>query len=523
MRPLLTAEEMRTLDAHTIQVVGVPGPVLMETAGRGVFFHLWRQFEERASAGPTAVVCGKGNNGGDGFVVARCLAGLGCDATALLLGNRDDVKGDAALQLAAYLAAGGALVEVGQGNRTAAERALAEAGLIVDAVLGTGLSEDVRGLPAEAIGWINASSAPVVAVDIPSGVSSDTGRVCGAAVRPALTVTFGLAKRGHYLYPGAALTGQLEVVDIGIPRSAIDTVSPGLLLLEPGDFEGLLTRAPDAHKGDFGHVFVFGGSAGKEGAAGLAGWAALRAGAGLCTVAWPSGVHPAGAARLPLELMTEPLPEPGSCQLEWSEAIWDAAERAQRRADALVIGPGMGAGEGTRGFLSRLLASNGPPMVVDADALNALAEWPELWRPGLRGAVLTPHPGEAARLLGVATGQVQEDRVAALRQLAERFEAQVILKGAHTLVAGPGTPVYLVPRGNPGMATAGSGDVLSGVVGALLARGLSPSDAARLGAYVHALSGDLAAEGAGQEGLTASDLLTSLPKAMRALAAGDHR
>lgn len=515
MFPLLTAQEMRALDAHTIRVIGLPGPVLMENAGREVVRHLWDAYGDRLRSGPTAVLCGKGNNGGDGFVVARYLACRGCDVQALLLGSRGEVGGDAAVHLGAYLAAGGGLLEVGPTNRTDAQRWVEEAVLIVDAVLGTGLTDEVKGLAAEAIGWINRSSAPVVSVDIPSGVSSDSGHVCGAAVRADSTVTFAFPKRGHYLHPGASLRGRLKVVDIGIPPSALAEVVPGLLALSPEDFCGLLVRPEDSHKGTFGHVLVFGGSAGKEGAAGLAGWAALACGAGLSTVAWPAGVHTSGAARLPLEVMTEPLPEAGSVERGWSEALLESASRAQTRADALVIGPGMGSGEGVGAFLRGLLGAEGPPFVLDADALNAVAQWPDLWRKGRRKALLTPHPGEAARLLGVATARVQEDRVGAVEELSRRFGAAVVLKGAHTLVCGEGGPACLVPKGNPGMATAGSGDVLSGAAAAFLARGLDPLAAGRLATYAHALAGDLAAEEIGPEGLTAGDVLRALPKALK--------
>ncbi|MBI5442094.1 MAG: NAD(P)H-hydrate dehydratase, partial [Deltaproteobacteria bacterium] len=390
----------------------------------------------------------------------------------------------------------------------------------VDAVLGTGLSEVVRGLPARAIAWMNGGAAPVVSVDLPSGVSSDTGRICGAAVEAELTVTFGYPKRGHYLFPGAALAGGLEGVDIGIPPTLAAALAPGLCLVERADCSGLLTRPLDSHKGTFGHVLVLGGSTGKEGAAGLAATAALRAGAGLVTLASPAGLRPSLAARLPLELMTVALTAGEGDELSWGEELWPAAAEAAGRSQALVVGPGMGADEGTLGFLRRLLASETVPLVLDADALNALAARPELWPAGRGEAVLTPHPGEAARMLGVGTRWVQEDRVGAATSLAERFGCAVVLKGAHTLVAAPGTPAYLIPAGNPGMATAGSGDVLSGVVGALLARGLAALEAARLGSYVHALAGDLAGTELGWEGMVAGDLLLRLAPALRLLGGG---
>jgi len=515
--PVLTAQEMRAVDAHTISRVGVPGTVLMENAGRAVFERIAERYGDRLRGGPVCVVCGKGNNGGDGFVVARYLANRGCRVTAYLLGRREEVTGDAAVHLQACLGSQGRIVEVGEGNRSEAEEAVRRSALAVDAVLGTGLVSEVRGLAAAAIGWLSSASAPVISVDIPSGVSSDSGQVCGDAVRADSTVTFAYPKRGHFLHPGAALAGHLEIADIGIPPSALREIRVGLFCLEDRDFRGKLPRPPDGHKGTFGHLFVFGGGIGKTGAPGLAAWAALRSGVGLATVAWPAGLG--GDSRLPLEVMTEPLPgaEPGGAG--WDRNTWEAAAGLLERAAALAVGPGMGTGPGAFRFLEGLLRAPGPPAVLDADGLNLVSERPELWQTRRRTVVLTPHPGEAARLLGKSPADVQADRLGAIRELVGWYGCPVILKGAGTLVAEPGSEVFLVPKGNPGMATAGSGDVLSGVVGALLARGLTPLDACRLGAYTHALAGDLAARRAGADGLVASDISENLPQALKLLAA----
>ncbi|GAB4251096.1 NAD(P)H-hydrate dehydratase [Deferrisoma sp.] len=503
MLELLTAEEMKALDAWTIQEVGVPGPVLMETAGRGVVRALLDRFAAEAGRGPVVVVCGRGNNGGDGFVVARCLKNYGLDAVAVLLGSRDRVGGDAAVHLGAFLGSGGCLVEVTEGCEAEAAARVRGAALVVDAVLGTGLRAEVQGLAARAIGWMNEAPAPVVSVDIPSGVDSDTGAVRGAAVRADLTVTFAWPKRGHFLFPGAGLRGELAVVDIGIPRSGVGRVGPEVALIDPEDLAGLVCRPPDAHKGTLGHVWVVGGSRGKTGAPGLAAVGALRAGAGLATVASPGGLGI--EARLPLEVMTHPVDEGP----DWPAGAWETL--AGEPADAWVVGPGLGTGENAGRLVGALLERAESPCVVDADALNLLAAagTPRLGP----DRVLTPHPGEAARLLGRSTAEVQADRVGAAKALVERTGAVVVLKGAGTLVAAPGERVWLVAAGNPGMATAGTGDVLAGVIGALLARGLAPSDAARLGAWVHAAAGDAAAA-AGVEGRMAGDLLARLPEAM---------
>ncbi len=509
MIPLLTSAEMGELDARTIQKAGVPGPVLMETAGRGVFRALWNRFSRQARAG-AVVVCGRGNNGGDGFVVARCLLNRGVGVRTFLLGSRDRVSPDAGVHLDAYLGSGGALTEVG-GDGADLAAAVSGASLVVDAILGTGLRSDVRGLAARAIEAVNRAEGTVVSVDVPSGVDADTGRVCGRAVRADLTVTFAWPKRGHFLFPGAALRGDLVVVDIGIPPGFLSPGENTLRLLEGADLAGLIIRPAAAHKGTLGHVWVAGGSPGKTGAPGLAAVGALRAGAGLVTVAHPGGLPV--AARLPLEVMTAPLgPESG-----WAAAAWEALPPEAARAGAWVVGPGMGTSEGARAFLGKLLEQPAP-VVLDADALNLLAANPEgLWN-GAGPRILTPHPGEAGRLLGIPTPEVQADRVGAVRELARRFGCAVILKGAGTLVTAPGEPVWLVPVGNPGMATAGTGDVLAGVVGAFLARGMRAVDAALAGAWVHGVSGDLTAARRGAEGMTAGDLVGALPDAMKRLA-----
>lgn len=513
MIPILTADEIRALDVYTIQTAGVPGPVLMENAGRAVFEALMARYGDEARSGPTAVLCGRGNNGGDGFVVARYLLNRGCAATAYLLGRREEVKGDAAVHLGAYVGSGGNLVQVTGSDEAREAVAAGEAAVVVDAVLGTGLKDDVQGLAAAAIDWMKQARRPVVSVDIPSGVSSDSGRICGDAVQADLTVTFAYPKRGHYLYPGAALVGRLEVAEIGIPTAALGRIQPGVYCLEEEDFRGLLRRAADSHKGTFGHVFVLGGGVGKTGAPGLAARAALRSGAGLATVSWPAGLK--GESRLPLEVMTEPLSGGEPNAAGWEAETWEAAAPRLSGASALVVGPGMGTSVGAGRFLERMFSTPGAPAVLDADALNLVAEQPSLWSGRKRSAVLTPHPGEAGRLLGSSVREVQSDRVGAVSELARRFGCAVVLKGAGTLVSEPGSGVFLIPRGNPGMATAGSGDVLSGVIGALLARGLSTLEAVRLGAYVHAVAGDLAAERLGVEGVIASDIVESLPHAFR--------
>jgi len=524
--PLLTAEEMQSLDAHAIKDIGIPGPVLMETAGRGVFNRMMFHFSEKIEEGTAAIVCGKGNNGGDGFVIARCLLNKGFRPTVLLLGAKNDVKGDAAVHLNAYVNSGGKIVEVSAGATEEAKSEIKRACVIVDAILGTGLKDDARGLAAEAIGWINSSRKPgarVVSVDIPSGASSDTGRICGAAVRADLTVTFAYKKRGHRLHPAAELAGRIDVTDIGIPPSALELINPGLLELEEADFKDLPSRPSDSHKKTFGHVYVLGGSQGMAGAPGLAALAALRSGAGLATVAWPLG--PAAEARLPLEIMTARLGASGStkCEGVWDENLLETASSAVEKADAIAIGPGMGVSQGAAAFLKGFLEMEGAPVVIDADALNLIAKHEDVWTGNKRTAIMTPHPGEAARLLKTTTAEIQKDRVYAAESLARRFGCSIILKGAGTLIASPGEATALVPLGNPGMATAGTGDVLTGVLAAFMARGMSVLAASRLAAYTHAMAGDFAADDKGMDGLTASDVIDALPEAVDRIKSISHR
>lgn len=517
MIPLFDAARMRRLDRHAIEVVGLPGAVLMETAGRGAVFHLLEAYGEAARSGVCVVVCGTGNNGGDGFVAARSLLGAGCAVEALLVGRREAVAGDAALHLDAFVASGGSLTQAVGAPAGAAKKILDSAVLLVDALFGTGLSRPVTGAAAAWIEAMNGRGVPVVALDIPSGVSADTGAVLGAAARASLTVTFGQRKKGLYLHPGASRAGRVEVVDIGIPRDAAAREAPDLFLLEEKDFAGIFRRPVEAHKGFFGHVALLAGGRGKMGAASLAATAALRAGAGLVTAAFPSGLL--AEARFMPEIMTQALPGEGPEGLEWCPASIDAAAALLSGADAVVAGPGMGLSASAQLAFFRLLGVKGlPPLVLDADALTLLSR-AEGKKPRLDPrTVLTPHPGEAARLLGGTAAAVQEDRPAAAAALAKKFGCVVALKGAGTLIAAPGEPLRLVSAGNPGMATAGSGDVLSGVAGAFAARGLPSGLAADAAVYAHAVAGDRAALEVGQESLIASDILHALPHALRPLA-----
>jgi NAD(P)H-hydrate epimerase len=495
---------MGRLDRYAIEEIGLPGAVLMETAGRAVAREAVTRLGKLPADGAVSILCGRGNNGGDGFVAARGLSNRGYPVRVYLAGEMDKVKGDAALHMNAFLRSGGLITEAAS---PPSQNPFAGSSLIIDALLGTGLEGEVRGGIAEWIRSVNSSGLPVVSADIPSGVSSDTGRALGVAVKASLTVTFGYYKKGHFLGEGAAHAGEVVLADIGIPPGSASRENPDLFLLSRSDLRGFFSRPSSSHKGDYGHLLILAGSTGKMGAAALASLAALRSGAGLVTAAYPSGA--AEEARFPLEAMTAPVGKGG----EWSESAAEGLLGLLRNSDALVIGPGMGTGTGPAGFLDKLFSlGNLPPCLIDADALNLLSSNPGLWDKRPQETMLTPHPGEAGRLLGLTAAQIQEDRSGALLGLVEKFSSAVILKGASTLVGAPGEVPRVVPTGNPGMATAGSGDVLSGIAGAFLARGLSPLRAAEAGAYIHGSAGDAASRLVGREALIASDITEALPQ-----------
>jgi NAD(P)H-hydrate epimerase len=513
--PVLTAGEMRRADSHTIEHVGLPGVVLMENAGAAVARLVAERFPH---ARDVVVLCGRGMNGGDGFVVTRR---LGARAEALLLGRRDEVAGDARTHLEACERSCGRVTPVPDAEawRAVAGR-VAQADLVVDAVLGTGLRAAPSGVAALAVAAIRGrveGGRPVVAVDLPSGISADSGSLDWPAARASCTVTFAAPKRGHVLPPACDHVGELVIADIGIPPASIEAARPTLFLLEDGDAASAFPlRGRGAHKGDFGHVLVVAGSIGKTGAAVLAASGALRSGAGLLTVATPAPCLPLVASARP-ELMSEPLAVTGSGGLD-PEGLPRLVALARER-DAVVLGPGLGQDEATRELVRAFVGACPVPLVIDADGLNALAPLGPLLLQSLRreaSTILTPHPGEMGRLVGRSSAEVQQDRPGAATRLARDADAIVVLKGERTLVAEPAGRAAIVPCGNPGMATGGTGDVLAGVAGSLLARH-GALLAATAAAYVHARAGDLAAERWGEEGMTAGDLAEALPAAIESI------
>ena len=523
MKPVLTAAEMREADRRTIEEVGLPGAVLMENAGTAVA----RLIRERFPAARWPVIlCGRGNNGGDGFVVARRLLDLA--PATLLVGTRAEVRADALLHMGAYERSGGTVAEVADAAAWAALRPEVErADLIVDALLGTGLRQQPEGLVAQVIADVAAQhermGTPVVAVDIPSGLPSDAGEVAWRTIVATLTVTFAAHKYGHVLPPASDRVGEVVVAEIGIPEALIRAAQPTLWLLERADAARAWPPRPaGAHKGTFGHVLVVAGSVGKSGAAVLSALGALRAGAGLVTVATCQGALPL-VAQGRNELMTEPLA--GDRFVEAGAAARALALAGSR--DAVVLGPGLGQEPATREFVREVVRKCPVPLVLDADGLNALSGSPREASAleALRRetpTVVTPHPGEMSRLAGVGTDQVQRRRLETARAFAVEKGAVVVLKGQRTIVADPAGRAAVNPTGNPGLATGGTGDVLSGMIGALLARGCDGWTAATAGVFTHGHAADRAVERLGEEALLAGDLLDSLPDALVDLTGEGH-
>ena len=506
---LVTAEEMREMDRRTIETFGVPGRVLMENAGLGAMRVMQAYFPDLDSK-KVGILAGRGNNGGDGFVIARYLSFRGVKVTVFLLSKRGRVKGDAGVNLALLSPLNIPVVEiedsVGLKQKKAAMR---QPAIWVDALLGTGLNMDVRGYYRETIDFINRLKKPVLSVDIPSGLNADTGQVCGTCVRARVTATFGFAKLGLEVFPGAAQRGDLEIVDIGIPPFIADAVNPRQFLLTPTISGAYLReRAPEAHKGTTGHALVVAGSTGKTGAASMTAMAAMRAGAGLVSLGVPEGLNHVVEAQV-TEVMTIPLPETGNHRLDAAALEVVQAHLVGKRC--VAIGPGIGTGTGAGRLLFGLLAQADVPLVIDADGINLLADDPQALKKARAPVIITPHPGEMARLLHTTPNRIQQDRVGCARDFAEKFGAHVVLKGAATVIACPDGTVYINTTGNPGMASGGMGDVLTGLITGFLAQGHSAEAAAHLGVYLHGRAADHLFEHKGPFGFLATEVMARIP------------
>ncbi len=509
----VTGETMRLLDRRAIEELGISGLTLMENAGKrcaeAIIEKFGRDDEQRA-----VIVAGKGNNGGDGYVIARHLKKKGWHVVVFVLVSQDEIRGDARTNLD-LLTDMPVLFCPDQGGLDRYATTLNEATVIVDAMLGTGLNNAVEGIFAEAIGIINNSARPVVAVDIPSGIDSATGQVLGCAIKADLTVTFATAKCGHVLFPGAEHTGRLKIADIGIPAE-LTAAAEGYEFLDAATVRPLVKRrGRSAHKGDAGHCLIVAGSTGKSGAAAMAANSAVRGGAGLVTLAAPASLNGVLEVKT-TEAMTLPLPDEGCGYLADGAAA--AVAEAVTGKDAVALGPGVGRHPETARLVRKLAAETPLPLVIDADGLNALAEEPGVLL-GKKSAIviLTPHPGEMARLAGISTAEVESDRIGTARAFAVKYGLFMVLKGAGTIIAAPDGAVVINGSGNPGMASGGMGDVLTGLLTALVAQGYEPFAACRLGVFIHGRAADLVAADKGEIGISAVDVQERIPYAIKEL------
>ena len=519
---ILTASEMQRIDRLTTERFGVPSLTLMENAGGAVVDFLARRLSPLA-AQRIAILCGKGNNGGDGMVVARRLRQQGLAPRVLLFADPNSLRGDAAANHQRLLPTGAPEVVTSAESWTSAAASLGDTTLIVDALLGTGLSKPLEGLLLQVVRDVNSKfpAARVVAIDLPSGISADTGELLGEHLRADYSVTFTAPKIAHVFPPACERIGEWMVASIGTPDEATEN-DPTLKLdyVERRDVAWVAKpRVLNSHKGLYGHVLIVAGSVGKTGAAAMAARAALRAGAGLVTVATPRSSLPV-IAGMGLEYMTEPLPETPSGGIALSAL--ESLDKLVAGKTVLAVGPGIGSDPETAELVRTVVNKYSLPLVLDADGLNALSGRMGSLRQDARPAgatVFTPHPGEMSRLAGKTTAEIQSHRLAVARDFVERFGVTLVLKGFHTVTTGPDGAVYVNPTGNPGMATGGTGDVLTGIVSGLLAQypHQPVGQVVAAGVYLHGLAGDLATEEFGQASMLAGDLLEKVPHAYKRL------
>jgi hydroxyethylthiazole kinase-like uncharacterized protein yjeF len=504
---LFTSKEAREIDGRAIEELGIPGIVLMENAALGAL----KVIEDEMTlikGKEILVIAGKGKNGGDGFAVARHLSNKGAIVKILLIGSLEEVLGDARINLEIALKMDIPIYELKDDTIPVDFLSF---DLIIDAILGTGIKGVVRGHITQVINAINDSGKTVISLDLPSGLDPDTGRILGACIKAKKTVTFGVLKIGLFLYPGAEYAGSVHLADIGVPSQVLNFIGSKMNLTSKEEISSwLLTRSRTAHKGNFGHLLVVAGSPGMTGAAALTSLGSLRAGAGLVTLAVPAALQPIMAIKL-TEVMTEALPQNTNGKLSY-EALKPILNMTEKR-NVLAIGPGLSQDPETVALVREVVARVSIPMVIDADGLNALVGSVEILKERKSKTIITPHPGEMARLCGVSVDDIQADRMGYALRFAKEWNVIVVLKGARTVIADEDGNVYINSTGNPGMASVGSGDVLTGVISGLLAQSIDPYRSAVIGVYLHGLAGDIGVKEKGEESLIAGDILRSLPKA----------
>ncbi len=516
---LVKSREMQEMDRETIESFGIPGRVLMENAGRGTFKMIIDLFPDIKNK-KVCVLCGRGNNGGDGFVVARYLMEKGIETNIFLLSSRNRLKGDARANMG-LLEKLCALKNKKNGKNKIIQipdrdsfleykDRIFQNDLFVDGIFGTGLNSDVRGIFKEIIELVNESHRPVVSIDIPSGLNADTGMPCGVSIKACATASFAFAKPGHIMYPGNKFTGKLAIIDIGIPRFIAEKRSPMINLIEKKLVQSFFTpRDSQAHKGDFGHLFIIAGSLGKTGAAALASNAAMACGAGLVTLGVPESLNSVMEPQV-TETMTFPLAEKKKGFL--SEKAFDKIIELSKGKTAMAIGPGMGMEKDTGNLVKKLIRTIDIPIIIDADALNLIADNPEILKEKKAPLILTPHPGEMARLTQSSSAEIQKSRLEYAKNFAVRFKVILVLKGAGTITAMPDGRAFVCTTGNSGMAAGGMGDVLTGIISGFTAQGISSEKAAIAGPYIHGICGDTLACTRGDFGFTASDIIGIIPE-----------
>lgn len=505
---VVTGDEMREVDRIIIEELGIPGVVLMEHAGYQAALTIANKYD---TLGRILIIAGKGNNGGDGFVVHRWLTHWGFDCTTLLLATRDEIKGDAKVNLKILSNIGETIVEI----KTEKEldhfwQQIERFDLIIDAILGTGLKGEVRGLSKLAIELVNLADLAVVAIDIPSGLDSVRGIPLGFAVEADFTVTFGLPKIGLILSPGKFYTGEFKIIDIGIPESVIVKAGNQQYWLTADQVSEMLPlRADDGHKGTFGKVLILAGSKGMTGAAALTSEAVLRSGAGLATLGIPESLNSILEVKL-TEVMTSPLPETDG---QLSSRGMEQIKKLAAKADVLAVGPGLGQSDEIAQIIEMVLSLD-KPLVIDADGLNNLQELLFILKTRQALTVLTPHPGEMARLLGISVAELKTNKIDLAERFAREYGVILILKDAPTIIAFPDGRVYFSSTGNNGMGTGGTGDVLTGILSGFLAQS-NDQMVIPAAVYLHGLAGDLYSEKTSQRTLLASDLLSGLALALQ--------
>ncbi len=508
------AKEMQELDRKAIETYRIPGMILMENAGKGAAEVISRTFPD-IHRKKIAIIAGKGNNGGDGFVIARYLLNQGVSVKIYLLTDPKGLRGDAETNYSIFQRMKGEIIPVPSSkDYVKVKRDLEKFDILVDGIFGTGLDAEVRGYYREVIDHLNTLQRPIVAIDIPSGLDADTGKPLGTAIHASLTITFGLPKVGHLIPPGIDYVGDVRVVDIGIPKRLVDEENISTYLLEKQEIKEWLSipRNPNTHKGDYGHLLVIAGSVGKTGAAAMACEAALRMGAGLVTLAIPKSLNAIMEVKL-TEVMTEPLPETPKQTL--SLRAFNAILRLCENKRAVVIGPGLGTFKETQSLVLKLVKTLNLPIILDADGLTALATLPKVPPLANRSLILTPHPGEMARLIRSQVKQVLEDRMGISRHFSQSQHLHLVLKGHPTLISTPKGEVFINPTGNPGMASGGTGDVLTGMIGGLVCQGFDILSSLQVAVYLHGMAGDEAAREKGEKSLIATDIIEKIPPLLK--------